>query len=476
MPEYTVRNPATNKTITFRWNDAAPPTDADIDEIFAEADATVQPDFRTEVKASEGVVDGPSAIESYLVGTDGGPSVAGFAKNVVTSGLGFAKDLATPFLHPQETYQGLKALVTTDPTLTGKLIKDAVLKRYGSVDAFLGTLYNDPVGAASDASLMLGGASATAKGLGAGRNAARIGQIADALNPLAVPAKGMETVGRATYGAAINPSRRIRRGFPGAIDEGYKRNVLPTEGGLARTERALEQSAAHTDDLLRQADAAGAPGVNVRTQITPALAEPMKEARRRARLGKSDETGDVAGRARVMASRNQRKIPLTEANLDKRSAQTLADNAFRAQERGALIKDIEAMSDLKVADAYKKAIEANAASVGIDGVGESNRMTQSLIGLAQALEDATQQPSRLTHLMSTLGAIGGGIASGVPGGAGAYVAGRLATAKPVMAGAGLAVGKGNKVVRNAQIVRALAVMRALEQQPQEQQHTSSQRP
>lgn len=37
MPEYTVQNPQTKQTVTFRWNHDQPPTDADLDGIFAEA-------------------------------------------------------------------------------------------------------------------------------------------------------------------------------------------------------------------------------------------------------------------------------------------------------------------------------------------------------------------------------------------------------------------------------------------------------
>lgn len=465
MAEYTVRNPATNQTITFRWNGTAPPSDAEIDEIFAEASAPQQPDFRTEAKASDGVVDGPSALRSFVTGADGGPSVAGFAGNVVNSGVGLVKDIVAPFVNPSETIQGIRAAVS-QPTLTAQLLRDAAVKRYGSVDALLGTLYNDPVGAASDASLVLGGAATAAKAAGATRGAMRVTQMAEALNPLAVPAKVAEQGGRALYGAAINPSRRIRRSFPGAVDEGYARNVLPTEGGLARAEAGLEQSAAATDDLLRQADAAGAPGVNVRTQVTPALADPMKEARRVDRLKPGNEGANVAERARHLARANKNPIPLTQANQNKRTAQTLADNAFRARDRGALIKDIDALVDEKVAQAYRRAIEVNAASVGVEGIAESNKQTQALIGLAQALEDATQQPSRLTHLMSTLGGVGGGLAGGPGAGAVAYGVGRLATAKPVMAASGIGLGKGGKRIRDAQILRALSVLAA--NRPEEQ--------
>lgn len=43
MPDYTVRDNQTGKTIKFRWNGPDPPTDADYEEIFAEARTTAKP-------------------------------------------------------------------------------------------------------------------------------------------------------------------------------------------------------------------------------------------------------------------------------------------------------------------------------------------------------------------------------------------------------------------------------------------------
>ena len=342
---------------------------------------------------------------------------------------------------------------------TTKLIAEAIKKRYGSYDALLKTAYEDPVGLSSDLSLTLKGAALTAKAARMPKAVAQIGRLAEGLNPAAVPSKIGEAAGKGAYRAAINPSRRIKRGFPGALEEGYAQNVLPTEGGLARAERQLEQSAANTGRLLQQADAAGAPRVAA-SQITPAFTEPLEKARLRMKVGVPDERPGLKARRRQIRQEMQFGQKLTAANKIKQEAQTLADSAFRAQERGALIKDLDALADQRVAQAYRQAIEANAASVGIGGIAESNRKTQSLIGLAQALEDATQQPSRLTHLMSTLGGVGGGLAGGPGVGATSYVVGRLATAKPVMAATGLAVGKTAKVARHAQILRALAVLGA----------------
>lgn len=394
------------------------------------------------------------------------PSTGGFLENVVSSGVNFARNTAQPILHPIETVKGIVA-AASQPTQTGRAMAAALKKRYGSIDAVLATAYNDPVGMASDLSLLFGGTARLAGLAGATKTSAAMRGAATVTNPLSVPADVTARTGRAAYGAAINPSRRIRQGFPGAVDEGFARNVLPTEGGLARTEAALEASAANTQGLLRQADAAGAPGVNVRRQVIPNLRDVATEANQRFRLGKPDERMDVTMRARALARRNPNEVPNVQANKLKQSAQGLADSAFRAQERGALIKDLDAMADLKVAKAYRAAIEQNAASVGVKDIGQSNARTQALIGLAQALEDATNQPSRLTHLMATLGGIGGGIGGGLPGGAAAYTAARIATAKPVMAATGIAVGKGGSaVLRNAQIVRALAVLQAASEQEQ----------
>jgi hypothetical protein len=395
------------------------------------------------------------------------PSMEGFLGNVLSSGVEFGKNIATPLLHPIATVKGVIA-AASNPTETGRAIKNALAKRYGSYDAWLNTAYTDPVGMASDLSMVFGGAAKLASLTGqVPKLASGLRAASTVLNPLEVPARAAASTGRAAYGAAINPSRRIRQGFPGAVDAGYAANVLPTEGGLAKAERILEASAAHTQDLLQRADAAGAPGVNIKRQIIPNMRDVATEANKRFKLGKPDERMDVSMRARALARRNPGDIPLAASNQMKQTAQTLADSAFRAQERGAIIKDLDALSDLKVAQAFRKAIEENAATVGVRDIGQSNAKTQSLIGLAQALEDATNQPSRLTHLMATLGGIGGGVGAGIPGGAAAYTAARVATAKPVMAASGIAVGKGGSAaMRNAQLMRALAVVRAASEQEQ----------
>src|SRR3990167_173785 len=87
------------------------------------------------------------------------PTTAGFVGNVLTSGVNFAKNIVSPIVHPIATIENLIALAK-EPSQTGALLKDAIVKRYGSIDAILNTAYNDPVGMASDLSIVTGGAGA----------------------------------------------------------------------------------------------------------------------------------------------------------------------------------------------------------------------------------------------------------------------------------------------------------------------------
>lgn len=388
------------------------------------------------------------------------PTARGFLGNIGRSGVNLGVGVIETAVNAPQVARGL-ITAASQPTLTAKLIAEAIKNRYGSYDALLKTAYEDPVGLASDASIILGGAGIAARASGFGKGARAIGRTAEVFNPLAVPAKVVESTGQAIYSAAISPSRRIQRGFPRAIEEGYRRNILPTTRGLTRVEQAIEQSAARTAGLLEQAEAVGAPRVTA-AQITPALEKPIRRAGLRVKGGASDDRPALRARQKQLRRELQFGQRLTKANRIKTEMQTLADSAFRAQERGALIKDLDALADQNVAQAYRRAIEVNAAKVGVMQVAESNRQTQALIGLAQALEEATHSPSRLTHLMSTLGAIGGALAGGAPTGLRSYGVGRLATARPIMAASGLLIGKPSKLLRNAQIIRALAVLRAQE--------------
>jgi hypothetical protein len=77
MPVYTVQNTETKKNITFEWNDANPPTDADMEEIFQTANAQVQPEQTLLQKASpyvRPVLEMGGMVGGGILGAAAGPA------------------------------------------------------------------------------------------------------------------------------------------------------------------------------------------------------------------------------------------------------------------------------------------------------------------------------------------------------------------------------------------------------------------
>lgn len=72
MPEYTVQDTSTGKTVTFEWSGAQPPTDADMEEVFAAAKT-----FKPEASARPSLVSmmGQRPMGGYTVSdTDSAPN------------------------------------------------------------------------------------------------------------------------------------------------------------------------------------------------------------------------------------------------------------------------------------------------------------------------------------------------------------------------------------------------------------------
>ena len=99
------------------------------------------------------------------------------------------------------------------------------------------------------------------------------------------------------------------------------------------------------------------------------------------------ELDDLIGRLM-----QQRNVPLTlsQTNDIKRQAQKLADTAYRAADRGAVVNSIDAGFNKGVATGARRAIEQR-----VPEVADMNARTQSLGGLEQALGDAELRPHHL---------------------------------------------------------------------------------
>ena len=151
----------------------------------------------------------PAEFEAFKSGKPLTPSTlsagevaTGALTNLGPSALQFGKDVAQPFLHPIETAENLKNLGHGVLQKTGILpgtehekYADAVGKffadRYGGIENVKRTLATDPVGMASDLSVLLTGGGSLAAKLPA--TAGRVGEIAGTVgrvvDPINVAAK-----------------------------------------------------------------------------------------------------------------------------------------------------------------------------------------------------------------------------------------------------------------------------------------------
>ncbi len=91
MPQYTVQDTTTGKQITFEWNDANPPTDSDMEEIFAQA-KTMAP-----AKKPNGVT---GEFETPKTATE---RMVNMAKNTPGDAVRTAKEIGGFLSHPIES-------------------------------------------------------------------------------------------------------------------------------------------------------------------------------------------------------------------------------------------------------------------------------------------------------------------------------------------------------------------------------------
>ena len=85
MPDYTIRDKESGKVVTFRWNAPDPPTDADLNEVFAQARHTPPP--ASAAQASPSLID--RAVDALpMLGGAAGGIVGGIGGTVAGMGVG----------------------------------------------------------------------------------------------------------------------------------------------------------------------------------------------------------------------------------------------------------------------------------------------------------------------------------------------------------------------------------------------------
>ena len=159
------------------------------------------------------------------------PTLGGFAKNVVTSGGSFLKGLGNLVLHPIKSAEslgkvGLGALESGANTALGAQFNDQntaaakdafqkmVMDRYGSLEKFAKTVYNDPVGFLADLSTVFGGVESVASKVG------DVGKIGEAADVASGAGKAADVAGAA--GRAADLTNPIKLGADAVIGAGKK--------------------------------------------------------------------------------------------------------------------------------------------------------------------------------------------------------------------------------------------------------------
>lgn len=189
-------------------------------------------------------------------------------ENLGPSALQFGKDIVQPFLHPIDTAESLKnighGLLQKTNILHGdeyKKYPEAVgqffADRYGGVENLKKTLAEDPVGFASDLSLVLtGGAALPAKVPGVvgqtGRAVQAVGRAVDPLTAVGVAAKGIGHTGAAVIGELGTHTGKeslltsAKAGFEGGE---AARALSENRMGLAPMEEAVESARTGLDAM-----------------------------------------------------------------------------------------------------------------------------------------------------------------------------------------------------------------------------------
>jgi hypothetical protein len=353
-------------------------------------------------------------------------SVGGFIGNVVSSGGKFLSDMASGVGSLAKTvYDGDKLLLTNPrealsraagvtklPEVAPRIISaagQAVKNRYGGVEQIKNTLYNDPVGVLGDVATAADGVGLLSKASGASKLARIAEGVSEATNPMraitAPVAKLSHEAGVATVRGTLRPPASVRDDFGGSrgIAEGVLKDRVYSEASAARK---LNQSVSKADQMIADAQANLAPGVDTQKVAAAVMGQPQATAKLRARLGVPDASPELQATADGILKHNGVEIPLTDAQTMKREAQALAFEA------GADNQSVKKAAEIAKAKALREGIEAS-----VPGVKDVNEQSQRLLGSKLAFATAEDRPRALTGMMSILGGLGGFTAGGPVGAA-----------------------------------------------------------
>lgn len=190
---------------------------------------------REQYRQIYGVAPGQQVAPSNV-----GEFVTGMVKNIPKSGVNLVKDMWSGVTSLPSTIGS----VASGETKLGDIVKgvgQSFKQRYLDKGALKNTLYNDPLGLAADASMVLGGGAAAVK---AGSTAARVAGATKAASNLSKAGRALTTASRAT-----DPIMAVGKAGRGIISKGV-RSLDDYGRGYATAGMGNPAQISKADDIL----------------------------------------------------------------------------------------------------------------------------------------------------------------------------------------------------------------------------------
>lgn len=409
-------------------------------------------------------------------------SLGGFLGNVVKSGANAIGGLVSAVAHPIQTAKNLGnlGLGVAEKFIPGEqgqekyanAVGQLYKQRYGGLKNIGETLYNDPVGAAIDASALLSGGGAIvgkvgrlseasraaelAKGAGLAENSLEAQMIAEGAKGTSLASKAGELASSA--GQAIDPLRLAGKAVGrvispittrlGAIPEKFLATELQLNPSDVRR-IALGNVAGESpyawlkknnifgsrDNIIKQlGDISKESKQAVDTSLSsvktlysaeqvPRVEQTLKYIT--SKFGDTIGNEDVLAKTQEMLSKAQAgQLTLTDVNEVKR----LIDDTLGVYKRSGAVGDTVAAKGLaNVRNEIKTFIEDEAAKNGITNIKELNKRTQVAEEIRRSAlkKELGQQGNRILSLTDMITISGFSAASGVDGGFGMLAAKRI---------------------------------------------------
>jgi hypothetical protein len=205
-------------------------------------------------------------------------SAGGFLSNVASSAGKLVTDTASAIAHPVDTAMGIGKLAVglapgaaaiqsmipgeQPPEQAVNALTDFVKQRYGGIEEFKKTAYEDPVGMLADISTLLSGSGAVLKGASVGGKVAQAGKVAatvgDAINPIRAAAAPVKAVARGAVKAAgsvtgidsLAPERLYQSALKPRLGMGPEKVREVVQTGLREGIPVSKEGLAQVQDLM----------------------------------------------------------------------------------------------------------------------------------------------------------------------------------------------------------------------------------